>query len=284
MADSPVVQIAISGANTVVPSNMTKVSTTQYTFTYTVGAGDGTATVSLSTGTDLAGNGITSTPTSGATFTVDNTAPAISSVTGPANGRYRAGQTLNFTVNYSENVTVAGTAPTIGLTIGATARSATYVSGSGNNTLLFSYTVQSGDNDADGIAMASSITLPGGTTLRDAAGNNAGLTFTAPDTSSVLVDTIAPTAAITYSPTGPVKQGTSLTITATFSEPMADSPVVKGQLGIAADADRGWACAGRPGWRAAVCRVGCVGQPAPASPAGPGFAGSSGRGSRGARG
>ncbi|MFC1957812.1 SwmB domain-containing protein, partial [Chloroflexota bacterium] len=77
MADSPVVQIAISGANTLAATDMTKSSTTVYTYAYTVGAGDGTATVALSTGTDEVGTPITSAPTSGATFTVDNTAPTI---------------------------------------------------------------------------------------------------------------------------------------------------------------------------------------------------------------
>ncbi|RJO62551.1 MAG: hypothetical protein C4542_03435 [Dehalococcoidia bacterium] len=50
-----------------------------------VGAGDGTATIALSAGTDLAGNGITAAPTSGATFTVDNTTtvpPPTTTVTG----------------------------------------------------------------------------------------------------------------------------------------------------------------------------------------------------------
>src|SRR5204863_564398 len=77
IADSPVMQIAISGANTLAATNMTKVSSTQYTYTHTVGAGNGAATVALSTGTNLAGNVITSAPTSGATFTVDNIAPTV---------------------------------------------------------------------------------------------------------------------------------------------------------------------------------------------------------------
>ena len=77
MADSPIVQIALSGANTVTAVNMTKVDTTSYTYVHTVTAGDGTVTVALSTGTDVAANVITSAPTSGATFTVDNTAPVM---------------------------------------------------------------------------------------------------------------------------------------------------------------------------------------------------------------
>jgi hypothetical protein len=75
MADSPVVQIAISGANALAPTNMTKSSAKVYTYAYKAGAVEGTSTVALSTGTDLAGNVITAAPTSGATFTVDNTAP-----------------------------------------------------------------------------------------------------------------------------------------------------------------------------------------------------------------
>src|SRR5207249_3545248 len=115
--------------------------------------------------------------------------------------------------------------PGIGLTIGATARNATYVSGSGTSALLFRYTIVSGDTDTNGISVASAISLNGGT-IKDAAGNNATLSFTAlADTSAVLVDTTAPTAALTYSASA-VKAGGALTISATFSEPIADSPVV----------------------------------------------------------
>lgn len=75
MADSPIVKIALSGSNTLAATNMTKTDSTHYYYDYIVGSGDGTCTVTLSVGTDIAGNVITSTPTSGATFTIDNTAP-----------------------------------------------------------------------------------------------------------------------------------------------------------------------------------------------------------------
>src|SRR5204863_6054150 len=78
MADAPAPQFAVSGANTVAAAPMTKIDATHYTGSYVVGAGSGTATVALSTGTDLAGNVITAAPTSGATFTVDNTPPTVS--------------------------------------------------------------------------------------------------------------------------------------------------------------------------------------------------------------
>ena len=77
MAGSPVVEIAISGVNALSATNMTNVDSTHYTYTYIVGTGNGTDTVALSVGTDPAGNLITSAPTSGATFTVDNTAPGV---------------------------------------------------------------------------------------------------------------------------------------------------------------------------------------------------------------
>src|SRR5213592_5035494 len=78
-----------------------------------------------------------------ATFTVDNTGPAVTGVSKPADGSYNAGRNLDFTVTFNENATVVttGGTPAIGLTIGATARNATYVSGSGTSALLFRYTI-----------------------------------------------------------------------------------------------------------------------------------------------
>jgi hypothetical protein len=94
-------------------------------------------------------------------------------------------------VVFSEAVAVTGT-PRLVLTIGSTTRYATYLSGTGTSTLTFRYTVQSGDLDSDGIAVASPIDLNGGT-IKDVPGNNAVLTFTPPNTSGVLVDGVAPT-------------------------------------------------------------------------------------------
>lgn len=70
MANSPVPQIILSGANTLAAANMTKVSETVYTYTHSVALGNGAVTVSLATGTDTHGNVVTSAPTSGNTFTV----------------------------------------------------------------------------------------------------------------------------------------------------------------------------------------------------------------------
>ena len=59
--------------------------------------------------------------------------------------------------------------------IGAATRQAAYVSGSETRSLVFRYTVASGDSDANGVSVpASALGLAGGT-IRDAAGNAAAL-------------------------------------------------------------------------------------------------------------
>ncbi|MDD4409245.1 MAG: hypothetical protein PHW52_01170, partial [Candidatus Pacebacteria bacterium] len=87
IVDSPVVQIAVSNG-ILGASNMVKISDTQYYYVLSVGTENLNPSVSLSTGTDQAGNVVTSTPTSGATFTIDNvTEPPIVSQIGTA-GNY----------------------------------------------------------------------------------------------------------------------------------------------------------------------------------------------------
>lgn len=168
-------------------------SSDTWTATYTIVAGsieDTNRNVSVSAKDD-AGNTTTTADSSNAT--VDNIQPAVSSVGVPADATYGEGQNLDFTVNTSENVTVntAGGTPQISLTIGATTRQATYISGSGTSALVFRYTVQSGDNDTDGIAVGS--LSPNGGTLRDGAGNDLTTTLNLVGaTSGVLVDAVAP--------------------------------------------------------------------------------------------
>ncbi len=74
LSDLPLPQISLSGGNTLTPTEMTKISTTEYSYTYTVTSGDGPVTVSLTEGLDLAGNVLVSSPVSGETFSF-NSAP-----------------------------------------------------------------------------------------------------------------------------------------------------------------------------------------------------------------
>lgn len=80
----------------------------------------------------------------------------------PADGHYVTGQVLSFTVTASEAVLVENT-PFINVTIGSTIRKATYDAASSTDTsLVFKYTVVAGDVDADGIVVATAISLNGG--------------------------------------------------------------------------------------------------------------------------
>lgn len=147
---------------------------------------------------------------------------AVTSVAVPANGTYAAGQNLDFRVNWSEPVVVdtTGGTPRIALTIGATTRFASYVSGSGTAALTFRYTVVAPDTDTDG-NIVGALSANGGT-IRDALGFDATLTLNAVgSTVSVFVDTTAPTVTVDQAP-GQVDPATTLPITfrVVFSEPV----------------------------------------------------------------
>ena len=77
---------------------------------------------------------------------------------------YRLGEQIRVAVTFSEAVTVTGT-PQLGLTVGSATRQATYDATRSEGTLLvFTYTVQATDADADGISVAANaLTLNGGT-------------------------------------------------------------------------------------------------------------------------
>jgi hypothetical protein len=175
-------------------------------FNYTVQAGDTSSDLDYTSTTALALNGGTITDSAGNdalltlaspgavnslghnnSFVIDTTAPAVSSVSVPANGTYRPGNPLNFTVNFSENVTVTGSPVlTLSLDTGGTVEAA-YTSGGGTSALTFRYTVSAGNIDTDGISVGA-LDLKGGV-LRDAAGQDAALTLNnVASTAAVRVD------------------------------------------------------------------------------------------------
>jgi len=101
---------------------------------------------------------------------VDAVAPTIEGLTVPAAGTYKKNQTLSFTVTFSEPMTVTGV-PKLQAVIGSTVRNIPYVLGTGTRFLVFRYTLQATDHDADGIALLGQIVLGTGT-IRDKAGNS----------------------------------------------------------------------------------------------------------------
>ena len=82
---------------------------------------------------------------------------------------------IPISVVFSQAVNVTGT-PQLALNDGGTA---SYVSGTGSNTLKFNYTVASGQNTSDlDYSSTTALTLNGGS-IKDAAGNVAVLTLPA---------------------------------------------------------------------------------------------------------
>ncbi|WP_221031773.1 YDG domain-containing protein [Actomonas aquatica] len=128
---------------------------------------------------------------------------SVSSVTTPADGTYKAGDTLSFTVNYSGPVDVTGT-PLLDFTLGTAERSASYTAGSGTASLTFTYTIAQGDDTTAGLSVSSSLDLNDGSIASSGETATVSLDLPATDPASVVVDTIAPSA-----PSAPILNGVS---------------------------------------------------------------------------
>ena len=71
-----------------------------------------------------------------------------------ASSTYGLGETITVQVTLLDTINVVSADPlTLDLTVGSATRKAAYASGGGTQTFTFSYTVQSGDLDADGISV-----------------------------------------------------------------------------------------------------------------------------------
>lgn len=183
---------------------------------------DGTLDLNFSGGqdiTDNAGNGFSGTISSEQTYTIDQTAPTITSVSVPADGTYSSGENLDFTLNFSEDVNInegCDNVVKLNITIGSTTREAFYQSGDGTSALVFRYTIQSGEVDADGIAV-NSISFGDGD-IYDAAGNSSSTTLNSVGaTSAVLVDAL-PTVTLTTDNSSISEDGGTATLTAALSD------------------------------------------------------------------
>ncbi|MCA6125153.1 hypothetical protein J6500_25130 [Bradyrhizobium sp. WSM 1704] len=168
------------------------------TYQYTVAAGENTADLAVTgaslngaTIKDAAGNdadlaGAAVNPSG--ILEIDTTAPHVTGVAAtPADGHESAGSVITLAVGFDEIVNVAGGNPLLTLNDGGVAH---YVSGSGSQTLLYQYTVASGENAAD---LAVTGSNANGATIKDAAGNDADLTGAAVNPAGILqVDTVAP--------------------------------------------------------------------------------------------
>jgi surface protein len=210
---TPMLTLNIGGTS-VLANYVSGTGSNSITFNYTILAGQNdsngisidTNSLSLNSGAikDMAGNPATLTHIAvadNANYLVDTSPPTVSSVaitgaTGLQNSTLKTGSAVTATVNFSEVVMVNtsyGT-PTLGLNIGGTNVQANYASGTGTSALTFTYTIQDGQNDSNGISIdGDSITL-NSSTIRDTAGNAATLTHSGvADNSGYLVDTMTMT-------------------------------------------------------------------------------------------
>ncbi|HVZ43899.1 MAG TPA: Ig-like domain-containing protein [Ramlibacter sp.] len=217
--------------------------TNTLTFDYVVQPGDSAAdldyasaaALALNGGTikDAAGNAATltlATPgTSGSLgwnqdIVVDTTAPSVSNVdSSSGDGSYMAGDTVLIQVTFSEAVAVTGT-PELALDSGGTA---TYLNGTGTNTITFQYMVSGGETSSDlEYTDTAALTLAGGS-IKDAAGNDADLTLASPGAAGslganqdIVIDTTVPTVTnvIAATPDGSYKAGDTIEIQVVFSE------------------------------------------------------------------
>ena len=104
---------------------------------------------------------------------------AVAAAFAPAGGTaYAGGETIEVDLRFDRAVTVdvTGGTPSVALTVGAGARTAGYLRGSGTRVLTFGYTVQAADLDADGVDLvADSLALNGGSIVAVSDGGAAAL-------------------------------------------------------------------------------------------------------------
>ncbi|MBP6991860.1 MAG: DUF2341 domain-containing protein [Spirochaetes bacterium] len=198
--------------------------------TYTVGAGHNSTRLqetligAVGAVTDQAGNAAVialpaNTIYSSMIIVIDTTAPTINSIYGTS-GAFNQGQTLNFTVEFSEGVTLTGGNILLAMDTGGTA---VISSCPGLNTPTASYTVGAGENTNDLTVNPGGISLSAGS-LTDEAGNPADMTVPPSNlgvTSNIVVDTAAPSlASISSSMMGSYGLGSTIFMDVNFTEPV----------------------------------------------------------------
>lgn len=151
----------------------------------------------------------------------------------PGDQIFKAGENIDFVLSFPAEMTVTGS-PELPLDLDSGTRNAVYLDGSGSKSIRFRYLVQAGDNDADGIETANSISLAGGNIeyLKNSIATTIPLSFTSKDTSGLEVDTKAPTV-LSITPPVPGKtyvQNEQLNFVVKFDEAVIADPATKLEL------------------------------------------------------
>ncbi|MFF2094104.1 S-layer homology domain-containing protein [Paenibacillus sp. NPDC058174] len=174
---------------------------------------------------DPAGNALELTipaPLSRPEVIIDTITPKILSVSG-VSGYYKEGDAVKFTIKFNDAVVVntAGGKPQLPFSLGTKQVHAVYESGSGFDTLVFSYTAAAGDANGEAVDLsATTALLNGGGSIGNASGNTAQLSLAGVgDFTNVIVDSAAPSiTAVTASAPGTYALGDELEFVFDISE------------------------------------------------------------------
>jgi probable HAF family extracellular repeat protein len=164
-----------------------------------------------------------------APFPSPPTVSAVTATTVSGATDLNAGHVVTITVDTTDTVIVTGT-PTLQLNDNEVA---TYQSGTGTNSLTFTYTVQPGDNTAD--LQVTGLNLPSGATIQDGAG--IALTGSVTQELALQIDTTIPTVGTTYDLTQDWSNG---------ANPNGPWALLQGSTPLPFDAH--WVPLGSPAW------------------------------------
>ncbi|MET1077874.1 MAG: Ig-like domain-containing protein [Pseudomonas sp.] len=209
----------------------------------------------------LSGSGGAQTDSDTISIAVAALNPLVIAVqSGSPDGLYREGDVIALTVIFDQAVIVSGGSPTLLLETGLIDRAASYVSGSGSDTLTFSYRVQAGDSSADLDYQSMAALSLNGATIRSATSSDAFLTL--PPTGgadsiagqhAIVVNTLRPTATLVVADSA-LAIGETSVVTITFSEAVSgfdngDLTVQNGTLSDVVSTDGGitWTAVLTPG-------------------------------------
>ena len=175
---------------------------------------------------DAAGNALVAPFTTGEAYTLDRTAPVVSSITRAAGAANPTnGGTVQFVVSFSEGVTGVDVADFAVDASGVTGASVTGVSGSGST---YTVTVSTGTGDG-----TLSIDLGGSPTVSDAAGNALVASFTAGETYTL--DRTAPVVSsiVRMNPSASLTNASVVAWRVTFSESLDSASLGAGDFSLA---------------------------------------------------
>ncbi len=163
---------------------------------------------------------------------IDPVSPAVTNVTSAkANSTYGTGEAIAVDVTFDKPVTVTGT-PQLTLETGASDAVINFASSAAADTLRFTYTVSANHTSADLDYFSTGALALNGGTIRDALGNDAGLSLASPGAAgslgankAIVIDAVAPVVLSVTSTAvnGAYGVGQGITLQVVFSKPVTVS-------------------------------------------------------------